>query len=155
MSRHGVIKRVTGWLIVAIVLGVAVYAAAETLTHHPVDLGKKKPICTDCHDESPREDLVIRRYNHTLYFADNHRLAARRNPQVCNMCHQQKMCNDCHGMELELKPSERDRTGSYKRTPHRGDYLSRHRIEGRLDPGSCYRCHGNPRRAKTCARCHG
>jgi len=27
--------------------------------------------------------------------------------------------------------------------PHRGDYTVTHRIDGRLDPGSCYRCHGN------------
>jgi hypothetical protein len=25
--------------------------------------------------------------------------------------------------------------------PHTGDYLSRHRIDGRLDPVSCRRCH--------------
>jgi hypothetical protein len=27
--------------------------------------------------------------------------------------------------------------------PHRGDYLGQHPIDGRVDPGSCVRCHGN------------
>ena len=26
---------------------------------------------------------------------------------------------------------------------HRGDYIVLHQIDGRLDPGSCFRCHGN------------
>ncbi|MBU0482387.1 MAG: cytochrome C [Proteobacteria bacterium] len=149
----------TRFLVLALLAGgcwPVAQAGAKTLIHPAyVDLGQRKPMCTDCHDEEPVKGVVPRIYNHTVYFGDNHRLEARRDPQVCNMCHKQKMCNDCHGIEIELKPSERDRTGNYRRMPHRGDYLSRHRIEGRLDPGSCYRCHGNPRRAKTCVRCHG
>jgi hypothetical protein len=38
--------------------------------------------------------------------------------------------------------------------PHRGDYVTRHRIDGRIDPTACFRCHGSPKRAKLCASCH-
>jgi hypothetical protein len=86
---------------------------------------------------------------------DNHRVPARQRPEICSMCHQQNFCNNCHGVTTELKPSERNQDKTFRRTPHRGDYLSRHRIDGRIDPTSCFRCHGNPKKSKTCVRCHG
>jgi hypothetical protein len=71
------------------------------------------------------------------------------------MCHQQQFCDECHGVRVEEKPSAKNKTSTFRRTPHRGDYLSRHRIDGRVDPTSCFRCHGNPKTAETCAPCHG
>jgi hypothetical protein len=70
------------------------------------------------------------------------------------MCHQTSFCNDCHATRVELKPSERHKTETYRRMPHRGNYLARHRIDGRVDPTSCFRCHGNPKTARTCSPCH-
>jgi hypothetical protein len=37
--------------------------------------------------------------------------------------------------------------------PHRGEYLTRHQIDGRVDPGSCIQCHGN-RNDGSCGVCH-
>ena len=120
---------------------------------HPEELEPGRPVCSDCHEESDR--IVYSRFNHTVTFADNHRLLAYQYEQACNMCHQQRFCDDCHGVRLEEKPSDRNRTSTFRRTPHRGDYLARHRIDGRVDPTSCFRCHGNPKTAETCAPCHG
>ncbi len=120
---------------------------------HPEELEPGRPVCSDCHDESDR--IVYSRFNHTVTFADNHRLLAYQYEQACSMCHQQRFCDDCHGVRLEEKPSDRNRTSTFRRTPHRGDYLARHRIDGRVDPTSCFRCHGNPKTAETCAPCHG
>jgi len=123
---------------------------------HPEDsgIGKRPPICIDCHD-ARAEHINWQQFDHTAYFADNHRQVASRNPQVCAMCHQTSFCNDCHATGSELKPSLKNQAETYRRTPHRGDYLSRHRIDGRVDPTSCFRCHGNPKSAQTCVRCHG
>lgn len=123
---------------------------------HPEDaeVGNKKPICSECHDE-PESGVVHRRFDHSVYFLENHRAPARQRPEICAMCHQQSTCNDCHGVSTELKPSIRRQNDTYRRTQHRGDYLSRHRIDGRIDPTSCFRCHGNPKSSKSCVRCHG
>jgi hypothetical protein len=120
---------------------------------HPEELEPGRPICSDCHEENDR--IVFSRFNHTVTFADNHRLLAYQYEQACKMCHQQRFCDDCHGVRLDEKPSDRNKTSTFRRTPHRGDYLSRHRIDGRVDPTSCFRCHGNPKTAETCAPCHG
>lgn len=123
---------------------------------HPADAGLSDlpPRCTDCHDA---RDVTIayERFNHTAYFGENHRQEANQHPQVCSLCHQESYCNDCHATRVELKPSLKNQGDSFRRMPHRGDYLSRHRIDGRIDPVSCFRCHGNPKSAKTCAPCHG
>lgn len=123
---------------------------------HPEDsgIGKRPPICVDCHD-ARSEDFNWQQFDHTSYFADNHRQLASRNAQVCAMCHQSSFCNSCHATGIELRPSVKNQTDTYKRTPHRGDYLSRHRIDARVDPTSCFRCHGNPKAARNCVRCHG
>jgi hypothetical protein len=120
---------------------------------HPEWLEPGRPICSDCHEENGR--IVYSRFNHTIRFTDNHRQLASQYEQACAMCHQQRFCNDCHGVRMEGKPSDRDRTSTYRRTPHRGDYLSRHRIDGRVDPTSCFRCHGNPKTSERCKKCHG
>jgi len=125
-------------------------------TQHPpeAELGSNRPMCTDCHDQ--RDDhLAYVDFNHTAFFTESHRTVAGRSAQVCAMCHQQSFCNSCHATGIELKPSIKDQSDTYRRMPHRGDYLTRHKMDGRLDPTSCYRCHGNPKAARTCAPCHG
>ncbi|MCF6178767.1 MAG: cytochrome C [Geopsychrobacter sp.] len=123
---------------------------------HPVDaeLPPKPPICIDCH-EARDENFNWAQFNHTIYFGQDHRQQAYRQNRVCSMCHTSSFCSDCHGTRVELKPSDRNPTQTYRRMQHRGDYLSRHRIDGRVDPSSCFRCHGNPKTAANCARCHG
>jgi len=121
---------------------------------HPEELGNARPICTECHD-ARGEHIVYEQFNHDTYFVGPHRQQAYQNADVCAMCHAQEFCNNCHATRVELKPSLKNPTDSYRIMPHRGDYLSRHQIDGRVDPTSCFRCHGNPRSAKACAPCHG
>ena len=121
---------------------------------HPDEDGENLKYCLDCHDENDA-NIPYRRYVHTPLFMENHRPVALQNVEVCYMCHQSRFCNDCHGTWNELKPSIKNQTETYRRMPHRGDYISRHRIDGRIDPVSCKRCHGNPKTSLTCRRCHG
>jgi len=121
---------------------------------HPEALGKSRTNCLECHDRSDGT-VVYANYVHTPDWTGVHRTRAYQGEAVCNLCHTQSYCNDCHVTRSELKPSLKNQTETYRRTPHRGDYLSRHRIDARLDPTSCFRCHGNPKASKTCAPCHG
>ena len=139
-------------------IAVSLVACATTYhfpAEHPEELEAVRPVCTDCHDASD-DKINYGRFVHTINWgATDHRLAAYQSEQVCAMCHQQSFCNDCHGVRVELKPSTKSPDAVHRRMPHRGDFLSRHRIEGRMNPTSCFRCHGNPKTAKTCAPCHG
>lgn len=118
------------------------------------DLGEAPTQCTNCH-EARGEKLAFGNFNHTATWGQTHRQQALQQESVCAMCHQTSFCNDCHATNVELKPSLKNQSETYRQMPHRGDYLSRHRIDGRVDPTSCFRCHGNPKAAKTCVPCHG
>jgi len=155
------LKKITWFsllMLLALVLAACVAHRADWMPplQHPADagLGKRPPICTDCHEAS-NENFNWKRFNHDTYFGENHRQQAYQNSRVCGMCHQQSFCNDCHATSVELKPSIKNQTATYRRSPHRGDWLARHRIEGALDPTSCIRCHRNPKTAATCVPCHG
>lgn len=142
-----------------ILILVPLYALGQYYTYgsHPDDVADelgRKQMCTDCHDTDDGT-IVYERYNHNVYFAENHGHQSRQNSRVCDMCHRQSFCNDCHVTRNELKPSLKMQTDNPRRFVHRGDYLSRHQIDGRINPIPCFRCHGNPRSSITCKRCHG
>jgi hypothetical protein len=122
---------------------------------HPEKLSESRPYCSSCHKDATG-GVVYRSFDHTISFAQgSHSAQARQNEQMCAMCHDQSSCNDCHVTRSELKPSVRRSTETYRQLPHRGDYRTRHQIDGRLDPMSCFSCHGNPKAAQSCAPCHG
>ncbi len=123
---------------------------------HPADAGlsKRPPMCTDCHDASD-DNFNWQRFNHGINWGKDHRMQAYQHARVCSMCHEQSFCNDCHATSVELTPSQKDPTATYRFSPHRGDWLARHRIEGALDPTSCIRCHRNPKTSSVCVPCHG
>jgi hypothetical protein len=143
-----------------LLLGLAACAALDSGLDLPLrhlsadDLGEQPKTCTNCHD-ARGEKFAFGNFNHTATWGQNHRQQAYQQEAVCAMCHQTSFCNDCHATRVELKPSLKNQTDTKRQMPHRGDYLSRHRIDGRVDPTSCFRCHGNPKSAQTCARCHG
>ena len=146
-------------ILLASVLLVAACAGLQSNSalpaKHPTtaELGVEPKNCVECHERG--EELPYARYVHTVDFGKNHRAEATQGEAVCAMCHQTSFCNDCHATRVELKPSIKNQTETYRSMPHRGDYLSRHRIDGRVDPTSCFRCHGNPKSARTCSNCHG
>lgn len=150
-------------LILLMIISMVVLASCASLDRgfsftgkHPSaeELGVEPKVCTDCHDPD-EASIPFARFVHTPYFMDTHRQEAYQYEQVCSVCHQSSFCTECHGLRDELRPSVKDPTATGRRMQHRGDYLSRHRIDGRIDPTSCFRCHGNPKTAETCARCHG
>ena len=153
MSNHFrlLIPLVLLLLVTACALDKSGYTPPEQ--HPDAALLTKAPICTDCH-EIRNADFNWAQFNHTIFFGQDHRQPASRQNRVCSMCHTRSFCSDCHATRVELKPSDKNPTETYRRMPHRGDYLSRHRIDGRVDPSSCFRCHGNPKTAESYARCH-
>ena len=147
-------------LILSIGLAMLIVACATIKSgyappvRHPEEEGEDLRFCTACH-ETEDAPIPFDKFNHGLFFGENHGPVANRYGRVCTACHRRSYCSDCHGVGVELKPSLKNQTENYRRMPHRGDYLARHVIDGRINPASCYRCHGNPKSAQTCKPCHG
>jgi hypothetical protein len=114
---------------------------------HP-EAVKGMPDCAECHNDSWGA------LNHkAVDFYSKHRFYASQ-PNVCMACHTQSFCSDCHAHKEEIKPSDKYKESPELNLPHRGDYFSQHKIDGRINPASCAKCHGrqNNERCKTCHR---
>lgn len=138
------------FLILLPVMALILVACAHTqsiVAQHPIKL-EGMPICGDCHTDY-RSSL-----NHISDFYTRHRFWAASNSQTCGVCHNEAFCSDCHAHKEELKPSDKYKDSPELTMPHRGDYLNQHKIDGRINPASCFTCHGrqNNERCKVCHR---
>lgn len=120
---------------------------------HPEKL-TQKPICSDCHDEKNNVGVKpFSYYNHNASFFDEHGSVASSSSAVCESCHKEKFCSDCHGNKEEIVPSRKLGNQPDITSPHRGDYFTKHKIDGRLNKSECFACHGR-RNNSSCDRCH-
>lgn len=130
-------------------LTLVLFACAHTQSmalKHPTEV-ESMPICSDCHTDW-RAAL-----NHTDDFYTRHRFSAVANKQACDACHKESFCSDCHAHKEELKPSDKYKDSPQLAMPHRGDYLNQHKIDGSINPASCFPCHGRQNNER-CRECH-
>ena len=112
---------------------------------HPMEV-QGMPVCSMCHTDG-RAAL-----DHNADYITRHKFYAAQQQRTCELCHAQSFCADCHANKEELKPSDKYKDAPQRSMPLRGDYLTQHRIDGKLNPASCFPCHGrqNNERCKTC-----
>ena len=121
---------------------------------HPEELGEGRVDCSECHEDQIRGVMKpYATFKHSTEFIRKHRLYAAREGRLCATCHRESFCNDCHANEAEMKPPVKLGNRPDRELIHRGDYLTLHKIDGKIDPASCYRCHGRANYEK-CVACH-
>ncbi|WP_246153076.1 cytochrome C [Oryzomonas rubra] len=126
------------------------YACANTASivkTHPEKV-TGMPDCRECHTDTWQA------FNHKAAdFFPKHRFYAQEQRLACAACHEESFCSDCHAHKEEIKPSDKFADSPERTLPHRGDYLSQHKIDGRINPASCVKCHGRQNNER-CATCH-
>ncbi len=128
---------------------LAVLAACATqqsmARRHPIEI-EGMPHCSECHTDG-RAAL-----DHGPDYITRHKFFAAQQSATCGLCHAASFCADCHAHKEELKPSEKYADEPERTLPHRGDYLNQHKIDGKINPASCFPCHGrqNNERCKVC-----
>jgi hypothetical protein len=147
----------------AITLGLGILTACALLSpqasyapSHPEALEViSRPVCSSCHGtELVKSGLkTYASFDHTDAFVKNHRFPANQDPAACATCHAPSFCADCHGGKTPMMPSVKLADRPDRQMPHRGNYLSLHRMDGKMDPSSCYKCHGRANNDK-CTACH-
>ena len=130
-------------------MACVLYACANTASIarvHP-EAVQGLPNCAECHTDSwgalnhKAPDFMLK---HKIYA--NSKFA-------CAACHQESFCADCHAHKEEIKPSSKFSDSPERNLPHRGDYLSQHKIDGKINPASCFVCHGRQNN-EGCKSCH-
>ena len=122
---------------------------------HPQELGAGRPVCSDCHGDDVMKGSLkpYSAFNHTPDFVRNHRFLAGSDGNTCSVCHAPSFCADCHGGKVVMKPATKLGDRPDRMSPPRGDWMTMHKIEGRMDPSSCYQCHGRANNDR-CRACH-
>ncbi len=137
-------------LCVLAALSAAVLAACATTASlpakHPAEV-EGMPVCSECHTDW-RANL-----DHKQDYINRHRFYAAQQARTCELCHVRSFCADCHAHKEELKPSDKYKDSPERTMPHRGDYINQHKIDGKLDPASCFPCHGRQNNER-CKECH-
>lgn len=133
----------------------ALFPKQESLpAFHPEKLPTGRPVCSECHEGDVKAVLKpYASFNHTTGFVKEHRFAGSREERVCSLCHSASFCSDCHTTQTEIKPSLKLGNRPDRELQHRGDYLILHRIDGKVDPAGCFRCHGRGNNEQ-CRPCH-
>jgi hypothetical protein len=107
--------------------------------------------CEQCHAEMQQwKDRPFQVFDHDADFLSRHGVMAQSDAQVCQHCHTDDQCAQCHSTLQTLKPDRRFRMDVKRELVHRGDYLTRHRLDANLDRMRCYKCHDN----QECSSCH-
>lgn len=137
-------------ILVVPLLSCFLYACANTSSiyrNHPEKV-VGLPDCTECHTDQ------WAKLNHKASdFYVKHRFYAEQQKFACYVCHEESFCADCHAHKEEIKPSDKYKDSPERALPHRGDYLNQHKIDGRIDPVSCVKCHGRTNNER-CKECH-
>lgn len=156
MMRRVHAASILGAALLALLVGCSTVSQSPSVPpKHPEELPAGRVNCLECHENVSTGALKpYATFRHSAVFISSHGIYARQGQNLCSSCHKPAFCQTCHaGRKEELKPNTKmgDRPGRV--SPHRGDYTVTHQIDGRLDPGSCYRCHGNKNDVK-CQQCH-
>ena len=112
--------------------------------------------CLGCHPAMRQMPLrAVAEFDHAGDWMARHGLQARSQGAACAQCHTETSCSDCHS---QVAPSTtfrlyREETG--RALLHRGDYISIHGIEARVDGATCLRCHQNPGYCESCHQRNG
>jgi hypothetical protein len=136
-------------LVAPLLLALSQAAAENTSmgTKHPVEV-EAPAICSQCHTDWRAT------VDHTPEFGRfRHKFSAAQYDKACGLCHTEAFCSDCHAHKETIKPSTKYQDAPERFMPHRGDYLTQHKIDGSINPTSCMRCHGRQNNER-CAECH-
>ena len=150
------------FVLLSVALGLGIMTACALVSPeasfapiHPQALEAGRPTCTDCHgtDQVKSTAKTFASFDHTPGFVKDHKFQATQDGQTCAACHAQAFCSDCHGGKIAMLPSVKLSDRPDREMPHRGNYLTMHRIDGKIDPTGCYKCHGRSNN-DTCRACH-
>jgi len=107
--------------------------------------------CAPCHETRDLDRLMPESFlRHEGSFARTHGQLAMQEQRLCQACHAQAECDDCHDISQRFGIEQRRPANLEQNFVHRGDFMVRHAIEAQSEPSRCARCH----EPETCDACH-
>jgi hypothetical protein len=131
--------------------GTTLPPMSQCLTCHEHDTQWQNGQCAPCHVQAELERTLPQTFlRHDQGFSRRHGLLAQQEKKLCQACHSQSQCDDCHDVTQDLTVERRRPERIERNFVHRGDFLTRHAIEAQSQPSRCLTCHT----VETCDSCH-
>jgi len=106
--------------------------------------------CDGCHVDLVEDGtLPASHLAHEGDWIREHGIRASSSGDLCETCHKQSFCANCHGATAPALPAKRQLADPFRSNIHRAGFAGRHALEARSDPGACQTCHA-PERCLTC-----
>ena len=118
---------------------------------HAHDAARDARNCNACH--RGLEDTKLLPQSHLAHDGDwmrEHGTRAASSGDVCQTCHREEFCAECHGKTVAALPATQHFADPFSPSVHRAGFTARHALEARAEPGACATCHTPDR----CASCH-
>ncbi len=118
---------------------------------HDHDAARDARRCDACHKDL--EDTRLLPQSHLAHDGDwvrEHGTRAASSGELCQSCHREKFCAECHGQTVAALPATTRFADPFAPSVHRAGFTARHSLEARAEPGACATCHAPDR----CASCH-
>ena len=118
---------------------------------HDHDAARDARTCSACH--RGLEDTTMLPQSHLAHDGDwlrEHGTRAASSGDVCQTCHREQFCAECHGKTVAALPATLHFSNPFAPSVHRAGFTARHALEARAEPGACATCHSPDR----CASCH-
>jgi hypothetical protein len=126
-------------------------AMATCFNCHAHDATRDARRCETCHKNLAEEGtLPASHLAHDGDWMREHGARAASSGDLCETCHKQSFCADCHGVTAPTIPARRQIMDPMAPSVHRAGFASRHSLEARAQPGACQTCHQPDR----CVSCH-
>ena len=118
---------------------------------HDHDAARDARRCDACH--KGLEDTKLLPETHLAHDGNwlrEHGTRAASSGDLCQSCHKEKFCAECHGANVAVLPATMHFADPFAPSVHRAGFSARHALEARAEPGACATCHAPDR----CAQCH-
>lgn len=107
--------------------------------------------CAPCHPSAAVRTLKpVTFLPHDTAWMKRHGQFVRTDAQACSACHAQTQCDACHDATQTVRVEQRNPDAIGREFVHRFDFMSRHPIEAKSQPGMCSSCHSK----NECDACH-
>lgn len=118
---------------------------------HAHDSGRDARTCSACHKNLADEGALPQSHlSHEGDWIREHGVRAASSGELCQTCHKESFCADCHGVTAPAIPAKRRFADPMSSSLHRAGFAARHSLEARAEPGACMTCH----QPDKCASCH-
>lgn len=107
--------------------------------------------CGACHKNLEVEGTLPQSHlAHDAGWIREHGIQAASSGEACASCHKESFCASCHGQTVPALPSAVRFADPFTPSVHRANFVARHSLEAKSEPGACSTCHQPDR----CIACH-